>query len=66
MRARLSDKRSIEERIEDILADDAASFWIKESLRSAIERDCVDAATDVKILAKLLCDRADAILRLPY
>jgi hypothetical protein len=65
MRARLSDK-SIEERIEDILVDNAASFWIKEALRSAVERDCVDAATDAKVLAKLLCDRQDAILGLPY
>ena len=38
------------------------SFWIKEALRSAVERDCVDAATDAKVLAKLLCDRQDRAL----
>jgi len=48
--------------IDEVLADPAASFWLKTALRSALCRDPVDAAHDSKILAQLLGQRCDAIL----
>ena len=44
--------------IEQVLNDPAASDWLKSALRSALERDCIDAATDAAALANLLSDRA--------
>jgi hypothetical protein len=43
--------------VESVLADPAASFWLKESVRSALSRDPVDAANDADILASLLNTR---------
>jgi hypothetical protein len=48
--------------IEEVLADPAASFWLKTALRSSLCRDPVDAAHDSDILARLLGRRCDAIL----
>jgi hypothetical protein len=43
--------------IEDVLRDPAASFWLRDSLRSALPRDPVDAANDAEVLACLLEER---------
>jgi hypothetical protein len=48
--------------IDEVLADPAASFWLKTALRSALCRDPADAAHDSEILAQLLGQRCDAIL----
>jgi hypothetical protein len=48
--------------IYEVLADPAASFWLKTALRSALRRDPVDAAHDAEILAQLLGQRCDALL----
>jgi hypothetical protein len=48
--------------IGEILADPAASFWLKTALRSALCLDPVDAAHDSGILAQLLGRRCDALL----
>jgi hypothetical protein len=48
--------------IEQVLADPAASFWLKAALRSSLSRDPVDAANDSDILARLLEQRCRAIL----
>jgi len=40
--------------IEQILADPAASDWLKAALQSALSRDPVDAANDAEVLAKVL------------
>ena len=48
--------------IDEVLADPAASFWLKTALRSALCRDPVNAAHDSEILAQLLGQRCDAIL----
>ena len=45
--------------IDAMLADPAASYWLKTALRSALCRDPVDAANDSEILARLLKDRCD-------
>jgi len=49
--------------IDRILDDPAASFWLKSSLRSALFRDSVDAANDGEILARVLAERCQEILR---
>ena len=38
--------------IREVLADPAASFWLKTALCSALNRDPVDAAHDSEILAR--------------
>lgn len=48
---------------EAILSDFAASYWIKNALRSALERDPVDAATDAKVLAAALREHCDEVQR---
>jgi hypothetical protein len=48
--------------IEQILRDPAASFWLKNALRSALTRDPVDAANDAEVLAELLDRRCRLIL----
>jgi len=48
--------------IDEVLADPAASCWLKTALRSALCRDPVDAAHDSEILARLLEERCDEIL----
>ena len=48
--------------IEQVLGDPAASFWLKEALSSALDRDPVDSANDADLLAKLLDRRCQEIL----
>jgi hypothetical protein len=48
--------------IDEVLADSAASFWLKMALRSALYRDPVDATHDSEILARLLEERCNKIL----
>lgn len=43
--------------IEDVLRDFAASQWLKTALRTALDRDPVDAANDAEVLARLLTER---------
>jgi hypothetical protein len=45
---------------QDILADQAASTWLRSALQSALERDPVDALNDALVLAAAL----DAHLRI--
>ena len=48
--------------IDEVLADPAASFWLKAALCSALSRDPVDAAHDSEIMARLLDRRCREIL----
>ena len=48
--------------IDEVLADFSASHWIKDALRSALNRDPVDAANDAAFLCALLNKRADAAM----
>jgi len=45
--------------IENILADQSVSTWLKDSLRASLARDPVDAARDAELLSALLVSRAD-------
>lgn len=51
--------------IADILDSRSASFWLRDALRAAINRDPVDAARDAELMAELLRERCDQILREP-
>ena len=52
-----------DEQIRRILADPAASYWLRDALRAALKRDPVDAANDAEVLREVLCLRADAGLK---
>lgn len=47
--------------VSDVLKDPAASTWIKNAIRSALDRDCVDAANDAETLSAILSARCKAI-----
>ena len=49
--------------ISETLADPACSFWLRDALLSALERDCVDALHDAQLLARLLAEHADEVTR---
>ena len=49
---------------EEILEDPSASDWLKGALRSALERDPVDALNDALLLAATLEERLRAVLDL--
>ena len=46
--------------VEEMLADPTISFPLKSILRGWMERDCVDAANDARLLCEVLEARADA------
>ena len=52
---------------QDVLADQAASVWLRSALQSALERDPVDALNDALVLAAALDGhlRAELGLDLP-
>lgn len=43
--------------VDAILNDPSASFWLKDALRTALQRDPVDAAHDAELLAAVLASR---------
>ena len=48
--------------IDEVLADPAASLWLKRALQPSLSRDPVDAARDSDVLARMLERRCDEIL----
>ena len=46
-----------------IMNDYAATFWLKRTLASALERDPVDAAADAEALAMALREHCDNVLQ---
>jgi len=47
---------------ETIMSDPTSSYWLKDALRSALKRDCVDAARDAQRLAEVLASRCNETL----
>jgi hypothetical protein len=45
-----------------VMADPAASYWLKQALASALDRDAFDAERDAIVLARLLTQRLDGIV----
>jgi hypothetical protein len=51
------------ELLEDrILADDSASFWLKDAIIALEQRDPVDALSDAETLVKILRERLNKIM----
>ena len=50
--------------IEEVMADQSTSEWLKTALRAALERDPVDALNDTLALAGILEDRLRNVLDL--
>ena len=50
--------------VQQVLADQCASYWLKASLQSALQRDPVDALNDALLLAALLDARLRTVLNL--
>jgi hypothetical protein len=46
-----------ESRVEELLADPAASHWLKQALQTSLKRDPVDALNDSLALAGILEER---------
>jgi hypothetical protein len=63
--SRMSDEPKAQDlpTIDAVLGDPSASFWLKTALHSALCRDPVDAAHDSAVLAGLLKQRCDEILK---
>lgn len=47
--------------IRDLLQDASLSYWLRDALTSALDRDPVDAAADAGLLSAILDRRADEI-----
>ncbi len=45
-----------------VFADPSASFWLRDALRTALDRDLVDAAADARVLADILDERCTQAL----
>ena len=43
--------------LKEILADPSISYWLKDAIRTAYERDPVEAMRDAQSLIKMLRDR---------
>lgn len=50
-------------RINEILSRFDTSFWLKDALSKALQRDAVDAANDAELLYELLEERCKLILK---
>lgn len=53
----------MDDSIQTILNDPAASDWLKTALRAALARDPVDAINDAETLCETLKQRLDDILQ---
>jgi hypothetical protein len=45
--------------VSTILHSPATSYWLKDALAKALNRDCVDACHDAELLAEVLRARVD-------
>ena len=45
-----------------ILVDPTASHWLKQAVKALLARDCVDAARDAEVLARVMRQRANDAL----
>jgi hypothetical protein len=50
--------------VEEVMSDESASDWLKAALRTALERDPVDALNDALALAAALEARLRSVLGL--
>ncbi|WP_343177177.1 hypothetical protein [Pseudomonas sp. 4810-S13] len=52
----------VESALTQLFESPAVSDWLKSALKSALDRDSVDAANDAEILADLLGRRCNSLL----
>jgi hypothetical protein len=50
--------------INEVLNNPCTSYWLKDAIRTAFNRDILDALRDAELLAKLLDNRRAEIERL--
>jgi hypothetical protein len=55
--------REAERRIEWVLAHPGMSVWLKDALRTALDRDPIDILNELEMLRVLLTPRTDAMIR---
>jgi hypothetical protein len=48
--------------LNEILEDPAVSYWLKDAIKAAYERDPVDALRDARRLLKMLAERYTRIV----
>ena len=60
----MNDVISDDPAVEELMSDDSASDWLKAALRTALERDPVDALNDALALAAALEGRLRSVLGL--
>lgn len=53
---------ALQRRLAEISSDHAISYWLRESLLSAIDRDAVDAVKDAEILLEILQLRVSTLI----
>jgi hypothetical protein len=49
--------------IDALMADPSVSDWLKGALTALLARDAVDAAKDADLLARIMGERVDALLK---
>lgn len=52
----------LNDEIAAVLACPTTSFWLRQSLEQALNRDCVDAANDAEQLSHLLAARVRQLI----
>jgi hypothetical protein len=65
-RERRTCRNKVSMTLKEILADPSVSYWLKDALRTACERDPVDALHDARRLLKLLGERYTQIVTRNY
>lgn len=58
----MESSEQIDAEIQNILSAPDATYWLKAALQAALARDCVDAAVDAELLARVLSRRCEAKL----
>ncbi|MBX8493179.1 hypothetical protein K5D42_25240 [Pseudomonas cichorii] len=53
---------TIEDEIRSVIESVSTSHWLRQTLSTALQRDCVDAANDAEQLSDLLGRRCTALL----
>lgn len=52
---------TIDDEIQTVLSSPGTSYWLRQALQQALDRDCVDAANDAEYLSDLLDRRCQPI-----
>lgn len=50
-----------DDEIQKVLTSPGTSYWLRQALEQALDRDCVDAANDAEYLSDLLARRCQPI-----